>query len=95
MKDYQLCVSELSWNTTERKLETIFSIIGEVKNVTLIRNSISGESLGKAFISMGKESDVKTAVQVLDRKEVNGRRIRVSMMSLSDKSFTKAILLNA
>jgi len=95
MKDYQLVISELSWNTTERKLYTLFSTIGKVKDVTLITDTISGESLGEAFVSMCEESDAETATRMLNHEVVDGKEIRVSMASGNDKSFTKAILFNA
>ena len=95
MKDYQLVISELSWNTTKSKLYTLFSTIGKVKDVTLITDTISGESLGEAFVSMCEESDAETAARKLHREVVDGKEIRVSMTSVKDKSFTKAILFNA
>ena len=95
MNNYQLAISGLSWNTTERKLEILFSEIGKVKEVTLITNSVSGESIGEAFVSMSTNSDAKTAARILDRELVDGKEIRVSATSLNDKSFRKAILSSA
>jgi len=95
MNNYQLAISGLSWNTTERELEILFSEIGKVREVTLITNSMSGESIGEAFVSMSKKSEAKTAERILDRKVINGKEIRVEITPLNDKSFKKAILSNA
>jgi RNA recognition motif-containing protein len=95
MNNYQLTISGLSWDTTERELRTLFSIIGKVEDVTLIINGTTGESIGEAFVSMSEKTEAENAEKILDRKVVDGKEIRVEMASRDDKSFKKAILSNA
>jgi RNA recognition motif-containing protein len=95
MNKYQLVVSELSWNTTEQKLKSIFSKIGKVDEVTLITDSNSGISLGQAYVSMCNEADADKAVAKLDSEKVDGREIRIFKTTSNEKGFKKAFLLNA
>lgn len=91
MKNCQLAINSLSWATTERKLRSLFSSIGKVEDVTLIKN-LSGESIGNAFITMSKESDAETAIEILNGKVVDGKTIRVGVSPLKGKNLAKAVL---
>ena len=94
MKNCQLAIVSLSWTTTEQKLQKLFSSIGKVVDVTLIKN-LSGESIGNAFVTMRKQSDARTAIRILDGKVVDGKIIQVGISASKEKSFLKALLLNA
>lgn len=94
MSNYQIAIKNLSWITTERRLRSLFSRIGEVLDVTVIKNSL-GESIGDAFITMRNKSDAENAINVINGKEVDGKAIRVKASPLNERNLTKAILLDA
>ncbi|MBN2015306.1 hypothetical protein JW766_00545 [Candidatus Dojkabacteria bacterium] len=94
MDNCQLAISSLSWATTELKLRSLFSSIGKVVDVTIIKN-LSGESLGNAFITMSDESDIENAKRILNGKVVDGKTIRVEVSPLKEKKLLKAILSDA
>lgn len=94
MKNCQLAINSLSWATTEQKLRSLFSSIGKVLDVTLIKNPL-GESIGSAFVSMKDESDAETAIGVLNGKVVDGKTIRVGVSPSKERSLIKAILTDA
>ena len=94
MTNCQLAINSLSWTTTEQKLKSLFSSIGKVEDVTLIKN-LSGESLGRAFILMSNTSDAQIAARAFNRKVVDGKRITVSIKPQNDKSYKQAILAYA
>lgn len=91
MKNCQLAIYSLSWTTTERKLRSLFSSIGKVLDVTIIKNPL-GESIGNAFITMGNESDAETAIKILNGKVVDGKTVRVEASPLKGKDLLKATL---
>ena len=94
MKNCQLAINSLSWATTEQKLRSLFSSIGKVLEVTLVKNPL-GESIGSAFITMSNKSDAKNAIQLLNGKVVDGKTIRVGVSPLKEKKLIRAILSNA
>ena len=94
MKNCQLAINSLSWATTEQKLRSLFSSIGKVLEVTLVKNPL-GESIGSAFITMSNKSDTKNAIQLLNGKVVDGKTIRVGVSPLKEKKLIRAILSNA
>lgn len=93
MRNYQLVISDLSWNTSENKIMDFFSVIGEVEDVKLLTNSISGDSLGKAFVSFRNEKDVLKAKNLLKDKLLDGRKLRISEIASKEKRFRRAFLL--
>ena len=94
MKNCQLAINSLSWATTERKLQSLFSSIGKVLEVTLVKNPL-GDSIGNAFITMSNKSDAETAIEILNGKVVDGKTIRVEISPLKEKKLIKAILADA
>jgi RNA recognition motif-containing protein len=94
MKNCQLAINSLSWATTEQKLRSLFSSIGKVLDVTLIKNPL-GDSIGSAFITMSNKFDAETAAGVMDGKEIDGKAVRVVVSSSKEKKLTKAILSDA
>jgi len=74
----KLYVGNLSYQTTETTLSTLFEAIGEVTSVSLITDRMSGRSKGFAFVEMAKESDAQRAIAELDGKNVDERDIKVA-----------------
>jgi RNA recognition motif-containing protein len=74
----KLYVGNLSYDTTEEKLNTMFSGYGVVESVNLITDRDSGRSKGFAFVEMANDEEAKAAIQALDGSELDGRNIKVS-----------------
>lgn len=74
----KLYVGGLSYNTTDQALHTYFSEIGEVESATIITDRETGRSKGFGFVEMANDNDAQTAVEQLDGKEFDGRRITVN-----------------
>lgn len=90
MMNYQLVISDLSWNTSENKIMDFFSTIGKVEAVKLLTNSISGDSLGKAFVSFRDDADVLKAKNLLKDELLDGQKLRISKISDKEKRFKRA-----
>lgn len=70
-------VGNLSYDTTEEGLRTLFGEYGEVESVRLITDRDTGRSKGFAFVEMSTEGAAQEAIDALNGKELDGREIRV------------------
>ena len=70
-------VGNLPYDFTEEELKDMFNQFGEVANVKIITDKVSGRSKGFGFIEMAQKSEGKDAIQVLDESPVRGRNVRV------------------
>lgn len=71
-------VGNLSRQAGETELRTLFSEFGEVKSVKVIKDNLSGESRGFAFVEMTDNAAATQAIQDLDSKEFENRRLKVN-----------------
>jgi len=70
-----ICVANLSPETTEDHLRGAFSAFGQVRAVRIVRDEASEEA--KALISMPVENEARTAISRLSGKDLQGRIIQV------------------
>jgi RNA recognition motif-containing protein len=73
----KLYVGNLSFDTTEDSLRTLFSGYGTVESAKLIADRDTGRPRGFAFVEMSG-SDAATAMQALNGKDFEGRTLRVN-----------------
>jgi RNA recognition motif-containing protein len=71
-------VGNLSFNTTEQDLKTLFSEHGEVTDVHMPNDRETGRPRGFAFVTMGSKSEMVNAIKALDGREVDGRDLKVN-----------------
>ena|SRR5687767_12245368 len=71
-------VGNLSRQAGENELKALFAQFGEVKSVKLIKDQLSGESRGFAFVEMPDNSSATQAITSLESKEFSGRRLKVN-----------------
>lgn len=74
----KLYVGGLSYSTTEDSLHDLLLQFGQVDSVKIITDRDTGRSKGFAFVEMSTDGAAQDAVQKLDGKEFDGRRISVS-----------------
>ena len=74
----RMYVGNISYDTTEEKLKEVFGVYGEVIEVKLITDKLSGRSKGFAFVEMAKEEEANAAQEAMDGQEVDGRKIKVN-----------------
>ena len=70
-------LGNLHFNTKEEDVRRLFSKVGEVENVRLIRDASTGMGKGFGYVNFATEESVQLAVR-LNQHEVEGRKIRVS-----------------
>lgn len=74
----KLYVGSLSFDTTEDGLRDHFSKAGKVESASIIIDKTSGRSKGFGFVEMSSEDEAKKAIEMFDKKELDGRTIIVN-----------------
>jgi RNA recognition motif-containing protein len=74
----KLYVGNLSYNTTEDGLKTLFSQFGTVASAKIIFDRESGNSKGFGFIEMGSDEEAAAAIAGTNGREFEGRQLRVN-----------------
>jgi len=72
-----LFVGNLSYETTEEKLRTMFDEFGQTESVRLISDRYTGRSRGFAFVEMSTEQAAEEAISGMNNKQIDGREIKV------------------
>lgn len=77
--DTKLYVGNLSFETTEEELNTLFAQAGTVESVDVIKDRSSGRSKGFAFVVMGNQSELEKAIQMFNNYNLGERELNVNM----------------
>jgi RNA recognition motif-containing protein len=72
-------VGNLSFNTNNGDLETLFAQYGEVASAHVITDRESGRSRGFGFVEMASSDAAETAISALDGKDRDGRQLTVNV----------------
>jgi len=78
MSSAKLYVGNLSYDTSEASLRTLFAPHGEVISVNLIIDRDSGRVKGFGFVEMATPEEAQKAVAALDGTQLDGRAIKVN-----------------
>lgn len=76
--EVKLYVGNMSYDTTEDQLRTMFAEAGSVVQVDVIKDRDTGTAKGFAFITMGSQADAAKAISLFNGKEVGGRALTVN-----------------
>jgi ELAV like protein 2/3/4 len=101
-----LIVNYLPQNMTEEEIKSLFSSVGEVESVKLVRdknsinpfanplnpNTMRGQSLGYGFVNYKRTQDAEQAVNVLNGLRLQNKTIKVSFARPSSESIKGANL---
>ena len=74
----RIFVGNLSYETSQTELETLFGQVGQVTEVFLPVDRATDKPRGFAFVEFGDAASVSQAIEKLDGTELNGRNLRVS-----------------
>ncbi|MCL5278892.1 MAG: RNA-binding protein [Planctomycetes bacterium] len=69
-----ICVTNLSQETSEDSLRYAFSAFGQVRAVTIVGDKITGEL--KALVSMPVEREARTAISKMNGQDLHGRIVQ-------------------
>src|SRR5689334_6946491 len=73
-----LFVGNMSFQTSESELRTLFEEFGEVTRVKIPTDRDTGRPRGFAFVEMSDSGAASNAITALNGKEVGGRQLRVN-----------------
>ena len=74
----KIYVGNLSYSTTEDRLNDLFAQYGTVVNVNVIKDRYTDQSRGFGFVEMEDESAATAAISALNNTDCDGRELRVS-----------------
>jgi cold-inducible RNA-binding protein len=74
----KLYVGNLSFETTENDLQDLFEQNGQVNEVRLMMDRMTGKSRGFAFVTMNDSAQANAAMSALNGREHNGRALTVN-----------------
>ncbi len=74
----KLYVGNLSYDTTEDALKDVFAEAGTVDSVAIMKDKFSGRSRGFGFVEMGSDEEAKKAIDMLNEKDLDGRKLVVN-----------------
>ncbi len=74
----KIYVGNLSFNTDDESLESLFSQHGKVVSARVITDRETGRSRGFGFVEMGSNDEAASAIEALNNTEHEGRNLRVN-----------------
>ncbi len=74
----KLYVGNLSHETTETKLQTLFSEAGEVTSAKIITDRQTGQPRGFGFVEMETKLEGEKAISMLNGRDFDGRPLTVN-----------------
>ena len=74
----KLYVGGLPYSTTEDALRDLFAQAGTVSSATIIMDKMTGRSKGFGFVEMSSDEEASKAIELLDKKEYEGRTLTVN-----------------
>ncbi len=79
-------VGNLSYNTNEESLRNAFEGYGEVASVNVIKDRMTGQSRGFAFVEMPSDDQAQSAIDGLNGQDLDGRQLRINIARRRDES---------
>ncbi len=75
----KLYVGNLSYNTTEDELRTLFGQAGTVSSVAIIKDRDTGRSKGFAFVEMSNQAEAQKAISMFNAYRMEDRELTVNI----------------
>lgn len=73
-----LFVGNMSFQTTESDLQTLFQPFGQVTRIHIVMDRETGRARGFAFVEMPNDDEATKAIAALDGKDFGGRNLKVN-----------------
>ena len=71
-------VGNLSYDTSEQQLESLFGSFGSVAKVSILRDQVTGKSRGFGFVEMSDDGEAMAAIEGLNGSDCDGRNLKVN-----------------
>ena len=83
----KIYVGNMSYDTTEEDLHLACKEFGKVISAAIIKDKISGQPKGFAFVEMSSDTEGQAAIAGLNGKELKGRELNVNEARPRTESF--------
>ncbi|XP_076279237.1 ELAV-like protein 1 isoform X10 [Lasioglossum baleicum] len=87
-----LIVNYLPQSMTQDEIRSLFSSIGDVESCKLIRDKLTGQSLGYGFVNYQRPEDAEKAINTLNGLRLQNKTIKVSYARPSSEAIKGANL---
>ena len=74
----RLYVGNLSFHSTQDSLRDAFMTCGQVVDVHLVSDRMTGQSRGFGFVTMSSRAEAQHAMSTMNGAELDGRQLRVN-----------------
>jgi len=74
----RLYVGNLSFSSNEQSLRDAFSAHGEVVDVHVVSDRMTGQSRGFGFVTMGSQEQAQGAMSAMSGADLDGRTLKVN-----------------
>jgi len=74
----RLYVGNLPYTTGEAELQEVFSKVGTVESVRVMRDAATGRARGFAFVEMSTDEEAQKAASELNQFQMGGRALTVN-----------------
>jgi cold-inducible RNA-binding protein len=74
----KLYVGNLPYSTTETDLRDLFAQAGTVTSVEIVKDRLTGQSKGFAFVQMSTSAEAEKAVTMFNDYSMNNRQLKVN-----------------
>jgi RNA recognition motif-containing protein len=74
----RLYVGNLSFSSSDQSLRDAFSAHGEVLDVHVVSDRVTGQSRGFGFVTMGSHEQAQSAISAMSGADLDGRALRVN-----------------
>ncbi len=79
-------VGNMSFDTTEERLQELFGQYGQVVSVNVITDRATGRPRGFAFVEMADDAAAQAAITALNGQNVDGRQLNVAVAKPMERS---------
>ena len=77
--DIRLYVGNMAKTTTEDDLRTLFSQAGNVTGVEVIKDRVSGQNKGFAFVTMPEQAEAEKAIGMFNAYSLAEKELKVNV----------------
>lgn len=74
----KLYVGNLTFSTEDQTLQSMFAEAGPVQSARVVRDKMTGQSRGFAFVEMETDEGARAAIEQFNGKNVDGRQLTVN-----------------
>jgi RNA recognition motif-containing protein len=80
-------VGNLNFKFKDNDLEKMFTEFGDIEDCVVISDRNTGRSKGFGFVTFISEDDAKKAVEAMNEKEIDGRKISVNIAKPREEDY--------